>query len=76
MNLAYKKAIADGNDLHYHLSEVKDGRRRFENAFQSVARMILEGDIQKVVVNGKTTYDFRIFRTGKKHVIGMYDEIN
>jgi serine protein kinase len=28
------------------------------------------------VVNGKTTYDFNIFRNGKKHVIGMYDEIN
>ena len=38
--------------------------------------MILESQIEKVVVNGKTTYDFSIFRTGKKHVIGMYDEIN
>ena len=62
--------------LHHHLIEVKEGRRGFENAFQSVARMILEGDIEKVVVNGKTTYDFSIFRDGKKHVIGMYDEIN
>mgnify|MGYP000087236016 CR=1 FL=1 len=32
--------------------------------------------IEKVVVNGKTTYDFSIFREGSKHVIGMYDEIN
>ncbi len=62
--------------LHYHLSAVKEGRRSFENAFQAVARMILESEIKKVVVNGKTTYDFSIFRTGKKHVIGMYDEIN
>jgi serine protein kinase len=62
--------------LQYHLSAVKEGRRSFENAFQGVARMILESDIKKVVVNGKTTYDFSIFRTGKKHVIGMYDEIN
>ncbi len=38
--------------------------------------MILGSQIEKVVVNGKTTYDFSIFRTGKKHVIGMYDEIN
>jgi len=38
--------------------------------------MILESDIQKVVVNGKTTYDFSIFRTGSKPVVGMYDEIN
>ncbi|BBO84296.1 serine protein kinase PrkA [Desulfosarcina ovata] len=62
--------------LHQHLSEVKEGKRCFENAFQGVARMILESDIEKVVVNGKTTYDFSIFRQGKKHIIGMYDEIN
>jgi serine protein kinase len=62
--------------LHQHLSKVKEGKRCFENAFQGVARMILESDIEKVVVNGKTTYDFSIFRTGKKHIIGMYDEIN
>jgi serine protein kinase len=70
--------MTDTNErsLQYHLDAVKDGRRSFENAFQGVARMILESEIQKVVVNGKTTYDFTIFRTGKKHVIGMYDEIN
>ncbi len=38
--------------------------------------MVLESKIEKVVVNGKTTYDFSIFREGSKHVIGMYDEIN
>ena len=62
--------------LHLHMSEIKSGKRRFENAFQGVARMILDCDISKVTVNGKTTYDFSIFRSGKKHVIGMYDEIN
>ncbi len=62
--------------LAHHLEEVRDGRRGFENAFQAVARMILESDIEKVVVNGKTTYDFSIFRTGRKPVVGMYDEIN
>ena len=62
--------------LRDHVAAVKEGSRRFENAFQGVARMILEDEIEKVVVNGKTTYDFRIFRTGKKHTIGMYDEIN
>jgi serine protein kinase len=62
--------------LHHHCIAVKEGRRPFENAFQSVARMILRSDIEKVVVNGRTTYDFSIFRQGKKHVIGMYDEIN
>jgi serine protein kinase len=64
------------SELHRHLVEVKEGKRCFENAFQGVARMILDSDIEKVVVNGKTTYDFSIFRTGKKHIIGMYDEIN
>jgi len=62
--------------LPHHLTELKQGKRCFENAFQSVSRMILENKIEKVVVNGKTTYDFSIFREGSKHVIGMYDEIN
>ncbi len=62
--------------LQEHLVAIKEGRRRYENAFQGVARMILEEEIEKVVVNGKTTYDFKIFRQGRKHVIGMYDEIN
>ena len=62
--------------LHHHVQKVKERKRSFENAFQGVSRMILENGINKVVVNGKTTYDFDIFRTGKKHLIGMYDEIN
>ncbi len=66
----------NANTLRHHLAEVKEGNRRFENAFQSVSRMILNSDITKAVVNGKTTYDFSIFREGSKHVIGMYDEIN
>lgn len=62
--------------LHNHLTAVKKGKKRFENAFEGVSRMTLESDIEKVVVNGKTTYDFKIFRTGNKHMIGLYDEIN
>ena len=62
--------------LHQHMTAVKDGKLRFENAFTGVTRMILESEIEKVVVNGKTTYDFKIFRKGPKHVIGMYEEIN
>ncbi|MBW1695984.1 MAG: serine protein kinase PrkA [Deltaproteobacteria bacterium] len=64
------------SSLHHHLQAVKKGKRRFENAFQAVARMILESDIKKITVKGKTTYDFSIFRNGNKHVIGMYDEMN
>ncbi|MDJ0985288.1 MAG: serine protein kinase PrkA [Desulfobacterales bacterium] len=70
------KMPKNSSTLHQHLAAVKDGKLRFENAFQGVSRMILESEIEKVVVNGKTTYDFKIFRNGAKHVIGMYDEIN
>lgn len=64
--------------LGHHLQQVKIGERYFENAFQTVARMILHKQemIEKVVVHGKPTYDFRIFRNGRKHVIGMFEEIN
>ncbi len=64
--------------LGHHLQQVRDGKRRFENAYQAVARMILREleAIEKVMVNGKSTYDFNIFRSSSKHVIGMYDEIN
>jgi len=59
-----------------HIAAVKEGRRGFENVFQSVSRMILKAGFERVVVNGRTTYDFNIFRNGRKHTIGMYDEIN
>ena len=62
--------------LHEHITAVKKGERRFENAFQAVTRMILEKRIDKVIVNGKSTFDYKIFRDGEKHIIGMYDEIN
>jgi len=62
--------------LANHIKAVKAGKRRFENAVQGVARMVLDKEIQKVVVNGKSTYDFQIFRQDGKHVIGMFDEIN
>ena len=74
--MAKKAQTQSQSQLHQHCLAVKEGHRRFENAFQGVARMILESNIEKVVVNGKTTYDFSIFRHGKKHVIGMYDEVN
>jgi serine protein kinase len=65
-----------GTAALHHFKQVKEGKRRFENAFQSVTRMILDGGIEKVTVNSRTTYDFTIFRTGRKHPVGMYDEIN
>jgi len=74
--MAKKAQIQPKSQLHQHCLDVRDERRPFENAFQGVARMILENKIDKVVVNARTTYDFNIFRNGSKHVIGMYDEIN
>ncbi len=64
------------NTLHHHITAVKKGERVYENAFQGVSRMVLDMDIDKVLVNGKTTFDFRVFREGGKHIIGMYEEIN
>jgi serine protein kinase len=68
--------VTSTHSLIQHIKAIKKRQRRFENAFQGVSRMILEGGIEKVTVNGKTTYDFKVFRNGSKHVIGMYDEIN
>lgn len=69
-------AVEKKNTLHNHLLALKNDERVFENAFQGISRMILQDEIEKVVVNGKTTYDFKIFRRGKKHIVGLYDEIN
>lgn len=69
-------AAQQNRTLHHHITAVKKGERVFENAFQGVSRMVLEGTIAKVLVNGKTTFDFASFREGKKHIIGMFDEIN
>ncbi len=69
---------ANKASLLYHLNEVVSGKRKFENVYQALTRMIL-GDqktIEKVTVNGRSTYNFKILRQGDKHIIGMYDEIN
>ncbi|MGD9492985.1 MAG: hypothetical protein AB7V36_06480 [Bacteroidales bacterium] len=64
--------------LDAHILKVISGGRKFENVFQSVSRMILDGPdkVEKVTINGRPTYDFKLFREGKKHIVGMYDEIN
>jgi len=63
--------------LDQYIEELIKGERKFENSFQTISRMILRNDmIEKVNVCGKTTFDFKIFRQGQKHLIGMYDEIN
>lgn len=68
----------DPKSLDTHILSVLTDKRRFENVFQSVSRMILADKklIEKVNVNGRNTYNFKVFRNGKKHMIGMFDEIN
>lgn len=69
---------ATKTSLQVHVENVVTGKRKFENVFQSVTRMILDGPdkIDKVTVNGRSTYDFKVFREDKKHIVGMFDEIN
>lgn len=78
--MAKKSTISNApqSSLESHILNVINGKLRFENVFQSVSRMILENNkkIEKITVNGKMTYDFLVFREGKKHIIGMFDEIN
>ncbi len=62
--------------LANHIDAVKKGTRTFEDAFQGVTRMILETGIKKITVKGKSTYHFDLFSRRKKHLVGMYDEIN
>ena len=69
-------AKSNPKSLTHHLDEVKKSKRIFEDAFQGVSRMILDAGIEKITVKGKTTYQFDIFSQGKKHLVGMYDEIN
>jgi len=70
------KSTVNPKTLNYHVEEVKKGKRAFEDAFQGVSRMILDAGVRKITVKGKTTYQFDIFSQGKKHLVGMYDEIN
>jgi len=64
--------------LPEYLKALREGKHRFESVFRSVARMILDdpAKVEKVTVNGKQTYDYKVFREGKKPVVGMFDLIN
>ena len=33
-------------------------------------------ELKKININGKSTFDFLVFRNGKRHIIGMHDELN
>jgi serine protein kinase len=43
--------VQKANNLQQHISAVKKGKKTFENAFQSLSRIILDNDIEKGVVN-------------------------
>jgi len=53
--------------LNEYIKEVNEREKVFGNAFRTVARMILgePGIMKKVTVNGRTTYDDKIFRSSK-----------
>ena len=69
------KKLCDTN-LGKYVSKVVNGQQVFENAAQSITRMIIEGGFKKINVAGQSTYDFGVFRQGSKHIIGMHDTIN
>jgi serine protein kinase len=64
--------------LQNHIKNVVSGDRRFENIYQSLTRLILGSpdNLKKVNINGKSTFDFLVFRNGKRHIVGMHDELN
>ncbi len=64
--------------LSSHVKSVITEKRYFENVYQSLTRMILSDTkkIEKIFVNGRNLYDYKVLRAGGKHVIGMFDEIN
>ena len=68
--------VREDEKLTHHLKEVLAGRKQFENASQSVSRMILEKSLDKITRAGETVYDFRFFRESKKHIVGWFSEIN
>ncbi len=69
-------SVRKNETLDFHLGEVLGGARRFENATQSVTRMILEKGVEKAARGGKITHDFRFFRQGRRHIVGWFEEIN
>lgn len=64
--------------LQQYLKNGIAGKHQFENVYQSLVRMILGKPdlIEKVTVNGRSLYDYKVFRQGKKHIIGMFEELN
>mgnify|MGYP001559127715 CR=1 FL=1 len=68
--------LRDDEMLNNHIKQVCEEKRRFENAFQGILRMILEKPIEKINDCGKTKLDYTFFRQGDKHIIGLHDVLN
>lgn len=71
-----KTAVSENERLAFHLKQVLEGQRRFENAVQSVSRMILAKKVERIVHAGKSTYEYEFFREGRRHIVGWHEEIN
>ena len=61
--------------LREHVQHVAHGTVRFQNAYESVYEMILNGGHETKIVNGQPKTDFKIFRQGNRPMVGMYNEI-
>lgn len=61
--------------LNLHLKEILGSKRVFENAAESVSRMVLGKGVEKNTRAGQTIFEFKFFREGKKHTIGWFQEI-
>ena len=68
--------LKENEMLNHHIGQFYDGKRRFENAFQGILRMILEKSVEKINDCGKTKLDYPFFRQSDKHIIGLYDVLN
>ncbi len=70
--------LSKGSSLDEHIEKVARGEKRFENVYESLTRMILEGKdrVKTITVNGMPMQDYSFFREGKEPIVGMYDEIN
>lgn len=68
--------VSQKEKLNFHLQQVLKGKRKFENAFEAINRMILEAGTERIIRAGMTVYDYKFFRMGKYHPIGWYEEIN
>lgn len=70
------QTLGEKETLSFHALAVARKERRFENAAESISRMILEKPIEKKNRGGRTIYDFMFFREGSRHIVGWYEEIN